>query len=218
MTVAQPKAILFDWDNTLVDTGATIFQAFNEMLVAMGQDPWSPEYARLNIQLSGREAMPLLFGDRAAEAEALFYKNVMACHLDNLKPQPGAFEMLSHLSESEIPLGIVSNKRGDVLRLEVSHLGWEKWFGPIVGAGDSPKDKPAADPILHALGSIALSPSPDIWMVGDMPVDWACAQAAGCLAIAVGNHPEQHKLCDISVADCDGFKKFFLRSNSFLGL
>ena len=36
-----PRAILFDWDNTLADNWAAIHGAMNATLVAMGQAPWT---------------------------------------------------------------------------------------------------------------------------------------------------------------------------------
>ena len=37
----RPTAILFDWDNTLVDSWATIHEALNVVMAAMGKPLWS---------------------------------------------------------------------------------------------------------------------------------------------------------------------------------
>jgi phosphoglycolate phosphatase len=44
MKLTKPKAILFDWDNTLADTWPTIHQAMSETFAAMGQEPWSSDF------------------------------------------------------------------------------------------------------------------------------------------------------------------------------
>jgi len=75
MTMAQaliglrpPRAILFDWDNTLVDTWATIHDALNFLMRAMEPAEWSLAETRERVRLSLREAFPLYFGERWEEA------------------------------------------------------------------------------------------------------------------------------------------------------
>ncbi|MEI6986480.1 MAG: hypothetical protein WCK65_10140 [Rhodospirillaceae bacterium] len=38
-----PLAIIFDWDNTLVDSWECLHASINVTLVAMGQRPWTNE-------------------------------------------------------------------------------------------------------------------------------------------------------------------------------
>src|SRR4051794_23008064 len=66
---SSPTAVLFDWDNTLVDSWKTIFYAINKTLAAFGLEAWEEDFALSNIQYSGREVFPKLFGDRAKEAQ-----------------------------------------------------------------------------------------------------------------------------------------------------
>ncbi len=54
--VARPRAILFDWDNTLVDSWATIHEALNHVMAAMGKPQWSLAETRARVRLSLREA------------------------------------------------------------------------------------------------------------------------------------------------------------------
>ena len=42
----KPRAILFDWDNTLVDSWTTINEAHNFLMRAMGMPEWSIEETR----------------------------------------------------------------------------------------------------------------------------------------------------------------------------
>jgi phosphoglycolate phosphatase len=179
-------AILFDWDNTLVDSWDLIFHSYNKTLVRFGLKPWKEDFAQKNMQHSGRESFPKLFGSKAEEAQAFFYKTFEENHLSALKPLPEVADLLDYLKERRIPMGIVSNKQGMILRKEVNHLGWQDYFGSVIGAGDARQDKPAADPALLALEGLKVSPSLDVWFVGDTPVDWMCATAAGCRSIAVG--------------------------------
>jgi phosphoglycolate phosphatase len=206
-----PVAVLFDWDNTLVDTWKTIFYAVNKTLAAFGLEVWEEDFALSNIQHSGREAFPRLFGNKAKEAQKFFYKVVEEDHLQGLNPMPEAEALLQFLVEKGIPLGVVSNKSSVFLRKEAAHLGWESYFGVVVGAGDALRDKPAADPVLLALQILKIPASAEVWMVGDAPVDWDCAKAAGCQAIAIGNRFEPSPSVFVSIENCCELKKIFAK-------
>ena len=41
MTPVRPRALLFDWDNTLVDTWGAIHHALTVTFEAMGETPWT---------------------------------------------------------------------------------------------------------------------------------------------------------------------------------
>ena len=60
----RPRAILFDWDNTLVDTWPLIHAALNQTLRHMQHPEWSLEKVRANVKKSMRESFPEMFGDR----------------------------------------------------------------------------------------------------------------------------------------------------------
>ena len=46
----RPRAVLFDWDNTLVDTWATIHDAMNTTLTAMGHPTWTFDETRQRVR------------------------------------------------------------------------------------------------------------------------------------------------------------------------
>ena len=186
----RPRAILFDWDNTLVDTWVVIHHAYKATFKAMGQEPWSLEETRERVRESARDAFPKLFGARAEEAMKVFYETYEAGHLELLTPLPGADEMLRALSgRPDLYLGLVSNKKGTILRLEAEKLGWAPFFGSMVGANDALQDKPAPAAVEMALAPPALKAGPEVWFVGDTDIDMACATATGCTAILLRPDP-----------------------------
>ena len=67
-----PKAIIFDWDNTLVNTWPLIDYAMNKMLKKMGHKKWNEEELRSRTHLSMRDYFPELFGDRWREAGKIY--------------------------------------------------------------------------------------------------------------------------------------------------
>lgn len=191
MKVARPpRAVLFDWDNTLADNWDAIADALNTTLIAMGHAPWSPHEVRERVRASLRDSFPQMFGARWMEARHVFYGRFRQRHLAYLKALPGAAGALRALASNGIALGIVSNKSGDLLRREVGYLGWHDLFaGAVVGAGDAPRDKPAPDPVERALARFDMKPSGEVWLVGDAGIDMACATAAGCFGVLIGSDP-----------------------------
>lgn len=184
-----PRAILFDWDNTLVDTWATIHLALADTFRAFGREPWTPREVRERVRASARDTFPVLFGEQAKEAMAVFYEAFERRHLDGLSSRPGAEACLAGLSALGLPLAVVSNKTGRYLRREAAALGWEKHFAALVGATDAARDKPALDPVEMALAPIGVERGPQVWFVGDTDIDLACAAGAGCTGVLLRAEP-----------------------------
>ncbi len=183
--IPLPRALLFDWDSTLVDNWRSIEEALNVTLVAMGQRPWTAEETRARVRASLRESFPELFGERWVEARQIFYEAITERHLTHLAPLPGAEEMLAELHGRGHYLGIVSNKTGALLRKEAAHLGWERYFGRLIGGGDAERDKPDAAPVALALAGSGIAPGAEVWLVGDTALDMLCARNAGCVAVLI---------------------------------
>jgi phosphoglycolate phosphatase len=191
--IGRPKAILFDWDNTLIDSWAVIHEAMNRTLAHMGHALWTRGETESRVRASLRDGFPTLFGARWKEAEQVFYEAFSALHIAHLAPLPGSAELLGELAETGTYLGVVSNKRGNYLRLEAEQLGWDRHFRQLSGAGDAARDKPCREHVDHALGVGTADPGPDagpdVWFVGDADIDMVCARNAGCRAILVRAQP-----------------------------
>lgn len=179
-TSFKPRAILFDWDNTLVDTWDCIREAINATLTHMGHAEWTLEETKARVAASLRDSFPRLFGNRWTEARRHFYASFEAIHIARLKALPEAEEMLIDLRRQGIYLAVVSNKKGEFLRREANHLGWTGHFGRLVGATDAAADKPSPAPVLLALADSGIAPGPDVWFVGDAAIDIECAVNSGC--------------------------------------
>lgn len=186
MNFDRPRAILFDWDNTLVETWPTIHAALFETFTAMAVTPWTLDETKTRVRLSMRESFPVLFGDRWTEARDVFYDAYGRLHLSSLVACDGAAELLAALHDAGFYLGVISNKTGHYLRAEAAHLGWDRYFGRIVGAGDAARDKPAPEPVAVALEGSGILPGGGVWMIGDSGVDMEIAHATGLVAVLVG--------------------------------
>ncbi len=188
MTAVEPapRAILFDWDDTLVDNWAAIGDALNAAFGAMGREPWTHSETRQRVRKSLRDSFPEMFGELWEEARDIFYESFAANHLDTLVERQGASVMLEAMRSDGLFMAVISNKRGDFLRREAEHLGWDGYFGDLVGAGDAAADKPDAAPVIMALARSAIAAGREVWVVGDTWVDLAAARGAGCVPVLIG--------------------------------
>jgi phosphoglycolate phosphatase len=185
MADPRPSVLLYDWDNTLVDGWAGITAALNAAFAAFGHALWTVEYTRNRVRVSLRESFPVMFGEKWEQARDIFYETLTHHHLDHVNPMPGVPEVLE--AGAAWPQGVVSNKAGAFLRREVTHLGWARFFGPVVGAGDATADKPDPAPIHLALLQLGRTADASVWYMGDTALDMQAARAAGVTAVLIGN-------------------------------
>jgi len=205
----RPRAVLFDWDNTLVDSWPTIHDALQQTLIAMGHPPWTLEESKARVRLSLRDSFPALFGTRWEEARRIYMDAFQAIHLERLAALAGVVELLDHLAGAGCYLAVVSNKTGPVLRREAAHLGWTRYFARLVGATDAAADKPDPAPIHLALEGSGIAAGPAVWYVGDTAVDIECALNAGCVPVLLGPaKPEDAEFSrhrpQVAFDDCSG--------------
>lgn len=192
MQLPKPDAIIFDWDNTLVDTWPVIHQAMVNTFTDMGHVPWTFDETKEKVRRSMRDAFPELFGDRWEEAGKKYQQHYLQSHLSTLEALPEALAVLKMIKAMGIHCVVVSNKKGPTLRKEVANIGWSDYFEAIIGADDAQRDKPHVDPVLLAFEKTAIKPNPNVWFVGDSDVDLECALNTGCTAILYGISAKDH--------------------------
>jgi len=185
VSAVRPFAVLFDWDNTLVDNWGSVRAALNAALVAFDMQPWTIEETRARVRRSLRETFPEMFGEDWPRARDIFYRAFEAEHLATLRALDGAGAALAELSRDAV-LGVVSNKQGSLLRREAQALDWTRYFHRLVGATDAVRDKPDPAPIELALRGIEIPQNTAIWFVGDTALDMHAAHASGCVPVLFG--------------------------------
>ena len=204
MKRSLPRAVIFDWDNTLVDSWEAIAEAINYTRARYGQPIWTLPEIMTNCTRSARTSFPEWFGDKWQQALDDYYPYFEQARTRiGLHPIEGAGGLLDWLQARGIPALVVSNKKGEYLRQESGILGWDKYFASIVGAHDSPRDKPAREHADHALRLAGINGGPDIWFIGDSESDVACARNANLTPVLIGTREFARKLgVDIFAADC----------------
>lgn len=184
--VFLPQAVIFDWDNTLVENWQALTGAMNEALIQFGLPPWDQAQMVANSKQSLRNSFPTIFGRHWEKARDIFYAHFRANHLDGLHPLDQAEAVLRLLRNHGVRLALCSNKNGDILRREVRHAGWTRCFSSAIGAQDAVRDKPDAAPVQLILKTHQLTAGSHIWFVGDTVTDMMTARHSGCYAVGIG--------------------------------
>lgn len=212
ISLARPRAIVFDWDGTLVDSWSAIHAAIGVTFPAMGLKPWTLEEAKRNVRHSMRNAFPRLFGGRWEEAAAIFYDAYAKVHVERTFALPGAGALVEELAEAGIYLAVLSNKNGNYMRREAAKLGWERHFRRLVGATDAPEDKPSPVAFRYTLAESGIALGPAVWMVGDTALDLECAKNAGCPGVLLGpgaDVAESGLEPALALPDCAALGRYF---------
>jgi len=217
MTITKPQAIFFDWDGTLADSYSFLDRAHSHVRQRFGFRAFEPgEYKQYFGQ--PREVLyPLIYGEENYEQAKIWFEDYVVENRHLLQPLEGADALMHAIADADIPMGVVSNKRGDFLRGEAAHFGWADIFVSVIGAGEALQDKPAADPLFKALNDGGLPDlHPDaVWFVGDTRYDLECARNAGAQAVLIRNGMEVEGLIkeyapDLVAEDCRDFQEKLL--------
>lgn len=182
----RPDAIFLDWDGTLVDSFAFLLEAHNHVRAIFKLEPFTAAIFTQWFGMPREQLYEKLYGKHGAEAKRHFEEFVFRHHLKYLKPLPGADRLVRTIFDMKIISGVVSNKKGSFIRAEIDSFGWTPLLNAIVGAGEAPNDKPAADPLLLgiSLAKPDLSPS-NVWYVGDSETDAKCTLNAGSIMVLI---------------------------------
>ncbi|MDX2073416.1 MAG: HAD hydrolase-like protein [Alphaproteobacteria bacterium] len=192
MNLPKPSAVIFDWDNTLVNTWPIIHAALNATFAEMGKPLWTFDMTKQRVRKSMRDSFPEIFGPDWEKAGAFYQQQYRNNHLLKLEALEGAEALLALIKEAGLYNVVVSNKKGPNLRQEVTHLGWDHYFRNIVGADDAARDKPFRDPVELAFAGSEHTPGGHVWFIGDSDIDLECAMNTGCTAILYGPTPKEH--------------------------
>jgi pyrophosphatase PpaX len=177
--------VLFDLDGTVVDSGGIILASMRHATrTVLGRE--IPDQALMaTVGGPGLEAQMLELGG-AEHAEELV--SVYRSHNEPLHEQLGICAgmdgVLARLKAEGRRLGLVSAKRRRTVELAFDATGVGHLFDVVVGGDEAPRQKPAPDGLLLALGRLGADPA-DAAYVGDSPFDMAAARAGGLAAIGV---------------------------------
>ncbi len=194
----RPRAILFDFDGTLIDSAPDLAGAVNELRAERALDPLPyaalrghATYGARSLLRAGLDITPEHPDYEPLRARFLALYD--ARKLTSAVPFDGVAELLATLDAQGIRWGIVTNKHSRFALPMIEALlvarGWQP--GVIICGDSTPSPKPAPTPLLAAAERIGCT-SDTCWYVGDGENDMLAAQAAQMQPIlaAYGYLPE----------------------------
>lgn len=139
---------------------------------------------------------------RAAGLGELARSGVRAYAAD-VRPLPGAAELLERLEAGGVPMALVSNGPVDMQRAALESLGFERHFRAVLVSGDPDVGARKPAPRIFSLACTGLESLPtETVMVGDTVAgDIEGALAYGMQAVLVGDPAEGERLGVPAVAD-----------------
>jgi phosphoglycolate phosphatase-like HAD superfamily hydrolase len=195
------KAILFDVDGTIADSGQLGFDATQVVLENNQYDRITyeeycngciyitPDRLARHVGLTPEKDGPIFceVGQRLGQEFDNFYIDLVS--IETAAFFPGILQLLERIP-SNLPLGVLTNAAGryahGVIKANdmTSDGTLYERFGCILGADDVPKPKPYGDGLLQLCSVLQVNPTECVY-IGDSPTDGLAATAAGMPSIGV---------------------------------
>ena len=187
------RAVLYDWDGTLVDSAEKSYRCyvrvFSEYGIGYDHDQYEKTYTPDWYRTYEAVGLPR---DRWPEADALWTR----CYEQEPSTLlPGARDALERLAARGIAQGLVSSGESARVRREIRTFSLEEFFGEaVVCGGETERRKPDPQPLLVGLERLGARPEEAAYL-GDSPEDVTMAKAAGVFAIGIpGGFPNRGAL------------------------
>lgn len=179
------KAVLFDFDGTLVNTNDVIIES------------WQHTYRYYTGREESVDKITACFGEPllitmarefpnvAPEESAAVYREYQKEKADELvKVFEGVPEMLETLRQAGYRLAIVTSRTRESALRYLNMFGLADYFEAMVSCEDTDIHKPNPEPILLCLEKLGIGKDEAI-MVGDSPFDMKCANNAEVKSVLV---------------------------------
>jgi len=189
VTRAAPRAVLWDMDGTLVDSGDLHFDAWRETMRVLGRDLTRPEFdatfGQRNDTILRRLVDPAISDaeiDRIGDEKEARYRALVAAQ--GIRPLAGALDWLRALAGAGWRQAIASSGPRANTEAIIEALGLHGAFAAIVAAEDVTHGKPHPEVFLTAAARLGVAPARCV-VVGDIGADMEAARAAGARGILV---------------------------------
>ena len=172
------KAILFDFDGTVIDTNTLIIESYKYAFkTVMNRDVSLEEILGLfgrPLQISLNED----YGEYGDELCRKFREFNESRHDEIAKPFPGVPDGIIAIKNAGYKIGIVTSKRRTMLERGIKLIGLENYFDVLIATEDTERHKPDPQPVLTACERLCVAPD-DALYVGDSVFDILCGKNAG---------------------------------------
>lgn len=194
-TNKKKPTVVFDFDGTLIDTSASIREAYRECFkVYSDESKFSDEVKDEIIGPALKDLFPKYFPDYDYDTLYNTYRNkqIEVDHLN--QPVENAYEILEYLHNNDYKIGIISTrtKEGIIELLDKYHMS--EFVDDICGLNDVANLKPNPEGLINMVNKNKWNK--DVVMIGDTLMDMGCGNNYGAYTVAYLNSINKSVLFD----------------------
>lgn len=179
-SVRTIRAVVFDFDMTLVDTSWAINECTNGLADLLGLRRVTREETLSVIGMTIGDSWRKLWGKYDDAWIEVYRERFRDTELGKFRLFDDTRRALEELKSRGVKLAVASNRTFTRRALEAA--GIADLFDAAVGLEDGVRPKPDPEPVLRALSQIGARPCEAAY-VGDTDIDMRTARAAGVLAV-----------------------------------
>jgi phosphoglycolate phosphatase len=180
--MANPKAIIFDLDGTLIHSAPDLQFAANEALKSIGRAPLDLatiiSFIGNGVETLVKRTLTATGGStETLERDVLkVFLEVYGRNITTLtRPYDGVIAALEQFRSRGVPLGICTNKPTGPAREICDNLGLTQYFDAIVGAEPGQAKKPDPQSLLTCITTLGCTAKQTLY-VGDSAIDFHTAR------------------------------------------
>lgn len=183
--VQRPRAAVFDFDGTLMDSLPLVIEAYNHALAPFGQPPvdrslfvtmGAPPERWFSDRLGGREADVTLALSRLNS----FFRS----HGELSQPYAGALDLLRALKEAGVAIGVWTGRDRNSAEAIWRRHGFDALVSTAICGDDLDTHKPAPEGLVRVLELLGVTRDEALY-AGDADVDVEGGHAVGVRTILI---------------------------------
>jgi beta-phosphoglucomutase family hydrolase len=197
MPETKAKAVIWDMDGVIADTAPYHLRAWQEVFHKRGlrftEEDFKRNFGQRNDTIIGNtlgEQISQSEIDAIAREKEETFRQVVR---QNIKPFPGAVELLKSLRRHRFKMAIASSTPIENIKLITGGLGIIDYFHSIVTGRDVTEGKPSPQGFLLAAQRLGVEPESCI-VIEDSVAGVTAAKRAGMRCLAITNTHPRHRL------------------------
>ena len=180
---------IFDFDGVLIDSKAGYVSSLIDAAKSFSITGLSSDELALRMNFPMDSQLQYILGNtHTTEREdallACFRRVCLEEPAFGVTTFPGVFDMLNHLTDTGLVLGLCTNKPHDLARVVLRELELDQFFTFVYGGDAGVKRKPAPDMIYAILNDSGVATSRAV-LIGDSVSDIEAAKNACISSVAV---------------------------------